>query len=230
MSSENKTGKAPLIATIVVAAVAAAAVVILLVFMNNKAPDEGSPSAPSEIVFSATPELLNECENAASALVSANYEVIRLFVTEGLPVKTVYGKIIDPIDGAYVIESDRYTEYSQIEALVKSIYTDETAEKILKETEVSFGGVTRKLQIYADHNVYGDVFFGLNEQFIIDWKYDTDWSDCYIVTEPKNRDSCELTIYVNGFTAENASDHPESVLKAMMIRTDNGWRLSEFLK
>lgn len=228
--SNNNSSKVPLITTIATVVVAVAAVIILLMVMGNKEPDEGESSVPNEIVFSATPELYTECENAASALVSANYEVIRLFVTEGLPVKKVYGNPVEPIDGAYVVESDKYTEFSQIEKLVKSIYTDEAAEKILNETEVSPASTVWKVQVYADHNINGDVFLGMSTQFLIDLKYKTDWSDCYIVAEPKSQEYCELTIYVDGVTSDTASAHPESVLKSAMTKTSDGWRLNKFLK
>lgn len=229
MSSDKKSGNAPLIATIATAVVAVAAVVILLLVMGKNETGDGS-SVPNEIVFSATPEMYAECETAASALVSANYEVIRLFVTEGLPVKKVYGSTVELIDNAYVVESDKYTGYSQIEALVKSIYTADAAEKILKETVVSAGGLSAAMQIYADHNVHGDVFLGINPQFIADPDYNTDWSDCYIMAQPRGVNNCDLTIYVNGVTAQTAFEHPESVLNTSMTRTSDGWRLDEFLK
>ena len=231
MSSYKKNSIAPLIVTIATVVAAAAAVVILLMVMGkDKDPGEGGSSVPNEIVFSTTPELYAECESAASALVSANYEVLRLFVTEGLPIKKVYGSTAEPIDGAFVTVSDKYTEYSQIEALVKSIYTNEAAEKILKETTVSFGGVTKTLQVYADHNINGDVFLGINTQFFVDKSYTTNWSDCFILAEPHGLTSCDVTVYVNGVTSDNASEHPESVLKVTMIKTDAGWRFNEFLK
>ena len=230
-SYNNNSSKVPLIVTIATVVVAAAAVVILLMVMGgNKEPDEGGSSVPSEIVFSAPEELYAECEKAASELVSANYEVIRLFVTEGLPLKKAYGSIVEPIDGAYITDSDKYTEYAQIEALVKSVYTNEAAEKILKETVVTFGDNTSTIQVYADHDVNGDVFLGMNEQFMIDWKYNTKWSNCYIVAEPKGPDFCDLTIYVNDVTPETASSDPSSVLNVTMTKTSNGWRLNEFLK
>lgn len=230
--SDNKTNSiAPLIVTIATVVVAAAAVVILLMVMGkDEEIDGGSSSAPSEIVFSATPELYAECENAAAALVSANYEVIRLFVTEGLPIKKVYGNPVEPIDGAYVVESDKYTEYSQIETLVKSIYTDEAAEKILNETEVTLVSSTWTVRVYEDHNVNGDVFLGMSKMFVPNIKYNTDWSNCYIVAEPKGQEFCELTIYVNGVTSDTASAHPESILKNTMTKTADGWRLNGFLK
>ena len=223
MSLEEKNSKVPLIVTIATAVVAVAAVVLLLIFKGaDKEPDDSGSSAPSEIVFSATSELYTECETEAAKLVGANYEVIRLFVTEGLPLRKVYGSTDELIDGYYVIDSDKYTEFSQIEALVKSIYTNTAAEKIFKGAD--------GIQIYEDHNVHGDVFFGMNAAFSLDRYYDTDWSNCYIVVEPKSADTCELTVYVNGVTEETASDIPGSVLKIGMVKTSEGWRLDEFLK
>ena len=230
MSSDKKS-IAPLIVTIATVVVAAAAVVILLLVMGKeKDPNAGGSSVPDEIVFSATPELYAECETAASALVSANYEIIRLFVTEGLPIKKVYGSTVEPIDGAYITESDKYTEYSQIEALVKSVYTNEAAEKILNETEVSLGGTSWNVKVYSDHNINGDVFLGMNTQFVVDVNYSTDWSNCFITAEPHGMTSCDVTVYLNGVTSDTASEHPESVLKVPMLKTADGWRFNEFLK
>lgn len=230
MRADNKKNNVPLITTIAVAVVATAAVVILLITMNSgseSVPDSITPSASGFVV---TAEIYGECENAAKELVSANYEVIRLFVTEGLPLKSVYGKDPEPIDGAYEVKSDRYTEYSQIEELVKGIYTDEAAEEILKSTRVSINNAVVAIQPYSDHNVNGAVFLGLNTQFAVDENYKTDWSNCFIMVDPQSEEKCRVTVYVNGISAEDAASHPESVLKVNMNKTADGWRLNDFLK
>lgn len=231
MSSEKHSGSnVPLIVTIATAAVATIAVIILLIVMGQSSGHGGESSQPSESVFTATAEFANECGKEAAELVSANYEVIRLFVTEGLPKKKVYGKEPEPIDGAYVTESDKYTEYSQIEALVKSIYTEDVADEILKRTRVKSGEAVISVQPYSDHNVNGAVFLGMNTQFAVDESYDTDWSNCLIDTEPTSETECKVTVYVNGVTAETAGSHPESVLKVTMIKTADGWRFTKYLK
>ncbi len=223
MRSDNKnSGTAPLIVTIATAAVAVAAVVILLVVMGGR--DSGNNSSSAEVSgFSATSELYDECTNAAKELVSANYEVIRLFVTEGLPPETVYeGKVPEPIEGFYVTRSEKYTEYSQIETLVKQIYTDAAAEKIL----TGANGV----RIYEDRTIHGDTFLGMNADFSPDKDYKTDWSNCVVEVEPLGADKCTVTVYVDGVSPESAEGSPESVLKTEMVKTDGGWRLAEFLK
>lgn len=232
-SDKKNNGAAPLIVTIATAALAAAAVVILLISMGTKreSDNSGSSLSSSSSGFAATSELYSECENAAKELASANYEVIRLFVTEGLPLKSVYGKDPEPIDGVYMTESEKYTEFSQIEALVKEIYTDEAAEKILTATEVvTADGTAKTIRIYEDHNIHGDTFLGMNTEFTPNKDYKTDWSNCFIVAEPLSADKCSITVYVDGVSVENAESFPESVLKTEMIKTDGGWRFTEFLK
>lgn len=232
MRSDNKSNStAPLIVTIATAAVAIAAVVILLVVMGGR--DSGNNSSSLEVSgFSATSELYDECTDAAKVLVSANYEVIRLFVTEGLPLKKFYdNKDPEPIDGFYVTQSQKFTKYSDIEEFVKEIYTDEAAEKILTATEVvTADGVTKKIRIYEDHTIHSDTFLGRSAEFTPDKDYKTDWSNCTIETKPLSADRCNVTVYVNGVSPESAEDSPESVLKMEMIKTDGGWRLAEFLK
>lgn len=226
----DKKNNIPLITTIAVAAVATVAVVILLITMNRDSEPVPDSITPSVSGFVVTAEIYGECESAAKELVSANYEVIRLFVTEGLPLKSVYGKDPEPIEGVYEVKSDRYTEYSQIEALVKGIYTDEAADEILKSTRVSKNDAVVAIQPYSDHNINGAVFLGLNTQFAVDENYKTDWSNCFIMVDPQSEDKCKVTVYVNGISAEDAASHPESVLKVDMTRTADGWRLTEFLK
>lgn len=230
MSSYKKSSNAPLIATIALAAVAIAAVVILLIFMN-KGKDPGGEEITPSSGFTVTAELHSECAEAAQKLVSDNYEVIRLFVTEGLPLKSVYGKAPEAIDGAYEISSDKYTEYSQIETLVKSIYTDEAAESILTKSEIPpQGGAVKKVRIYDDHVIHGAKFFGVIENFSVDDSYKRDWSDCYIVTVPESEDRCAVTVYTDGVSESDAETHLESVLKVTMLKTSSGWRFTSFLK
>ncbi len=230
MRADNKKNNIPLITTIAVVAIATVAVVILLITMNRGPEPVPDSITPSSSGFVVTAEIYGECESAAKELVSANYEVIRLFVTEGLPLKSVYGKDPEPIDGAYEVNSAKYTKYSQIEELVKGIYTDEAADEILKSTRVSKNDAVVAIQPYSDHNINGAIFLGLNTQFAVDENYKTDWSNCFIMVDPQSEDKCKVTVYVNGISAEDAANHPESVLKVDMNKTSNGWRLAKFLK
>lgn len=230
MSSNEKKISVSLIITIAAAVLAAAAVVMLLVTMNKG----GEPSEPDEPVipgFTATQELADECIGAAQKLVGDNYEIIRLFVTEGLPLKKVYGNEAEALGGYYQIDSPKYTEFSQIETVVKSVYGDSEANRILMNLEVNTkDGTPGKLEVYRQCKINGADFFGLNEQFAVEADYDTDWSSCYVEIQPRSETECGITVYLDGVTSETAAQHADSVRKTSMTKTADGWRLTVFLK
>lgn len=216
------------IITIVAAVLAVAAVVILLVTMNAK-PEE--PELPVITGFQVTQELADECTAAAQKLVSDNYSIIRLYVTEGLPLEIIYGSVPEPIDGYYMTDSEKFTDFSQIEELVKSVYASDAAGNILRSVEVrTKDGSMKELEVYKACSAYGDTFLGMNELFSVDKDYTTDWSSCYVEVKPKSETECDVTVYVNGITAEQGSENPESVLGTSMVKTSDGWRLTKLLK
>lgn len=230
MSKYEKKSSVSLIATIAVAVLAVAAVVILLVFKNGDS-EPSEPDAPVITGFEPTAELANECISAAQKLVGDNYEIIRLFVTEGLPLKKVYGNEAEALGGYYQIDSSKYTEFSQIEAVVKSVYSGSEADRILKSLEVNTkDGTAQKLEVYKQCDINGAEFFGLNEQFAVEEDYKTDWSSCYVQVTPKSETECGITVYLDGVTSETAAQHAESVRKTAMVKSADGWRLTGFLK
>lgn len=228
-NSENKSNVS-LIVTIVVAVLAVAAIVILLVSMNKS----GEPSEPDVPVipgFEATKELTDECIAAAQDLVGKNYEIIQLFVTEGLPLLKVYGNEPEAMGGYYQTNSTKYTEVSQIEAVVKSVYTDSEANRIMTSFEVNTpGGTKKKIEIYKQCSVNGAEFFGQSEEFAAQADYKTDWSSCYVEIDPHSETECGITVYLDGVTSETAAAHADSVRKTVMTKTSDGWRLTGFLK
>lgn len=230
-NSEKKGSTASLIVTIAVAVLAIIAIVILLISMNGS----GEPSEPDEPVipgFEATQELADECIAAAQKLVGDNYEIIKLFVTEGLPLLKVYGNEPEAMGGYYQINSPKYTDVSQIETVVKTVYSDSEAHRILTELEVNTpDGTKKKLEVYKQCNVNGAEFFGLNEQFAVEADYKTDWSSCYVQVKPRSETECDITVYLDGVTSETAAQHSDSVRKTAMVKSaDNSWRLTGFLK
>ena len=230
MSSNENKSSVSLIVTIAVAVLAVAAIVILLVSMNAS----GEPSEPEGPVipgFEVTQELADECIAAAQKLVGDNYEIIKLFVTEGLPLKKVYGNEPEAMNGYYQIDSSKYTEISQIENVVKSVYSNGEANRILTELEANTkDGTQKKLEIYRQCKIDGVEFLGLNEEFAVEADYKTDWSSCYVEVDPHSETECEITVYLDGVTSETAAEHSNSVRKTAMVKTGSDWRLTEFLK
>lgn len=226
--AKNSSSNLSLIITIAAAALAVVAIVILLVFMNK---DKTKPNDMVIPGFQATQELADECFGAAQKLVGDNYEVLRLYVTEGLPLKKVYGNEPEAMDGYYQTDSAKYTDLAQIETLVKSVYSESEAEKILRRFTVnSADGSSKELEVYKSCTAYGETFLGVNEQFIVDYDYKTDWSNCYVSVKPLSETECEVTVYPDGVTSETAAQHAESVRTTAMAKTADGWRLTKFLK
>lgn len=224
----KKNGNLSMIITIVAAALAVVAIVLLLIFMNKDGEEPSEPVIPG---FQVTEEFGNECIAAAQKLVGDNYEIIRLYVTEGLPLKKVYGNVPEPLDGYYQTDSTKYTEFAQIETLVKSVYTPDEAAKILGDLEVNaVDGSAKPMEVYKSCTAYGETFLGVNEQFIVDYDYKADWSSCFVEVKPLSETECNVTVYLDGVTSDTAAEHADSVRSLLMLKTENGWRLAKFLK
>ncbi len=134
------------VATILVAAAAIAAIIVLVII--NKKSETESKTLPdgTTVSYDATTELYDECGEEARRLMADNYKMIRLFITEGLPhLDEPYGN--RPDDGFYTVDSEDYKTYEQLESFVKSVYTEQEAERILtkmpSDPAVTYGGVKR---------------------------------------------------------------------------------------
>lgn len=226
MSNDNKQ-KSPA-ATIVTALVAVAAIAAVAagIIMMNKS-DE--PDVPESTV-SISEALVDECSKAANELIQKNYTVLKLYVIEGLPFKTVYGNKSE--DGYYTVDDANYTSFSQIEELVKSVYVAEEAERVLTRFPVKTESGTKDVQVYKQHKdpVDGSDCLGIIEGFTPDKEYTRDWSKCKITISPKSDTECELTVIADGYTEEEAKSHPESVLTTKMVKQDGKWLMSAMLK
>ena len=230
MSEKNtKQSKVPLIATIVVTVLALAAVVALILILNK--PAENKP-APSSEVFRPTAELEQECEYAAHDLVKESYEIIRLFVTEGLPhLDEPYGNA--PEDKIFTVNTEKsrgYKSYEDIENKVKSVYTSEAAEKVMKLD------VYKKRTILVDNpsaeenapRYIEKTVLGINADFKADETRGKLWENCALSVLPTSETECEITIYL-GDSSDISAVPEDKILRTKMTKTDAGWRLTEFV-
>ncbi len=226
MSNDNKQKSlAATIATALVALAAIAAVAAGIIMINKNDEPDVSDSTPS-----ISDELVDECGKAANELVQNNYTVLKLYVIEGLPYKTVYGNSSE--DGYYTVDDANYKDFSQIEELVKSTYTAEEAERILTRFPVTMETGAKDVQVYKQHKdpVDGSECLGIIEGFTPDKEYSRDWSKCRVTISPKSETECELTVIADGYTEEEAKSHPESVLTTKMVKQDGKWLMSALLK
>lgn len=244
-----------MISTIVVAVLAIALAVTAVIMLSNNKNNTTSQTSQSGTVtsngFVPTDELIEECTYAAHDLVADSYSIVRLFVTEGLPhYDEPYGNL--PEDGIYTVNSTEYNSLEDIENLVRSVYVNAEAERIL--TNIDGNG----LAVYKNREVLVDAVYdesadagetaegtgesrpayvteqvlGIDASFTPDTSYDKDWSSCSIAVVPKSETECELTIYLDGIgaTGETGTAEAESgdVLETAMVKIDGEWRLSVF--
>ena len=252
MSTKKNSNNIPLIATIVVA-VAAIVLAVAAMIMMNKAPasdNENSGTASqqhSRDTSYITPEYQQECEYAAHDLLNSSHEILRLFVTEGLYHEDEpYGNL--PEDGYYTVNSTDYNSLEQIEELVRSVYAEDAAEQILKNSD------GKGLKVYANREQlvrveqpestaettaqatqesganYEKVYkLGISSDFVPDES--KSWSSCAITIDYLEEGRCGLTVYLDGVDSSNGvtDENRDSVLEMTMVKLDDGWRLAEFV-
>lgn len=229
--NKKKSNNGPLIATIIVALAAIAAIVVLVLVMNGSGSEEQSTLPDgTEISFQATQELIDECRDNAHDLVANNYEVIKLYITQGLPhFDEPYGN--EPEDGVYTVNSDKYKTMDDIESLLKSIYVDDTVKTIIDmgvyRSRLMKDGVP---YMGTDSNAAGvEKVLGINSEFTANNGYDKDWTSCFVEVYPISETECHLAVYVNGANPESESVDPNSIIESTMIKTDDKWKLTEML-
>lgn len=217
---------ASIVITAVIAVAAIAAVVVLIITLTGKKDGETSVQTST----APTAELLDECGKAAQKLVQDNYTVIKLFVTEGLAYKTVYGNPAE--DGYYSVDDAVYKHYSQIEELVNGVYVAEEAERILTRFPVKTEGGTKELQVYNEHKDPSttEMCLGISEDFKPDVEYAKDWSQCMISVHPESETTCTLKVILDGYTEQEALSHPESFIITTMVKQNGEWRLQSMMK
>lgn len=252
--SENKpkytqnTTNVSLIATIIVAVLAIVLAVVAIITMRNSSDTPATSSVVSNTDFRPTQELVDECTYAAHDLVADSYSIIRLFVSEGLPhYDEPYGN--KPEDGLYTVNSTEYTSLEDIENLVRRVYTNAEAERILGMKvyqnrkilvdivyDDSTAESTSEAETAEPRPLYEEkTVLGISEEFTPNESYNKGWDSCSIAVLPKSETECELTIYLGGIatsetgSAETAEADPDSVLETAMVKIDGEWKLAAFV-
>ena len=255
MSSKKKQNLAPLIATVIIAGLACAAAVVAAVMLLGKdGKDESQPEQVSSKDTSyLTDEYLEETRLAAHDLMESSHEILRLFVTEGLHYnQEPYGNT--PEDGYYTVNNTDY-DLEKIQDLVYSVYSEDAAEKIL--TNIDGNGlvvysnrkILRKVETTAaesaaeDSSENGDTIkyetvevLGISEKFTPDPT--KGWVSCSFTREYVEEGRCTLEVGVYderletaiGTSEGTAEDRqPDASYTVDMVKTDDGWRLDEFV-
>lgn len=226
---QNKS-RAPLIATIIVAVLAAAAVVVLIFVLNMpEQTEDPSDLENGDSGFTVTAELERECSYAVHDLISQSYEVMRLFVFDGLSYESEpYDNETE--DGLYTVsvgDNSKYTSLEDIEELVRSVYTSDAADKVLHNIDGNGLAVyqTRK-PAYSDEEV-----LGISADFKPDNSRKALWANCNYLIFPTSEERCEITVYLGGVeNKEELSAVDESMIAELeMVKTEDGWRFSEFV-
>ena len=251
--SSNNSSRTTIIATIIVAVAAVVLAIVAVMTLNKDSGNTGStPSASADPAFKPTDELIEECQYAAHDLVKNNYEIVRLFVTEGLPrYDEPYGNL--PDDGIYTVNSTDYSSLAEIEALVNSTFVNSEAERILTNIDGNGMAVYKNRQIYVDlpedtaetstaaaetsetasrPHYTTETVLGINANFKPDTDYNKDWSSCSIAVLPLSETECRLTVYLGGLgesSEGSESVDPENVLETQMVKINGEWKLSVFV-
>ena len=212
MAKKKKQQNIPAIIITVFAALLAAAAVIFLVITLTGREDAGDqpPVITEDPGFVPDPDLVREIEQAAYDLLPENYRVYQ-YLTLGMSVKEEpYGNL--PEDGFYTCVNEEFPTFESFCDYVRSIYTAETAEKLLTDP---FG----KGAVYGDDN--GEL--GLSVDFEAAAEPGLSWADVSFVCVPVSETVCDITV-----TLKDADG--KDVNREVRMQLDNGnWRLAELI-
>lgn len=228
-SKQNNSSSGALIATIIVAVAAVAAIVALIVIMMNDNAG-ASPNGSQVENFSVTQEQIDECLTSAHDLVASNYEVIKLYITEGLPhLDEPYGN--KPEDGIYTVDSDKYKTPEDMQNLLKSIYTEQAADEIwargVFKTRYMKDGLA---YMGADSDAAGvEKILGISADFVPKTDYSVDWSSSPLEVKPTAENKCTVLIYVNGASPTDSEVSEDNILTVVMAKENGSWRLTELV-
>ncbi len=246
MSEEyyQKKSKAPLVITIVVAVLAVLAVAALIFVLKQK-PEEDTNTPDSDNGFTVTHEFQLECQYAAHDLLQQSFDVMNLFVFEGLShIDEPYGN--EPEDGLYTVyvdDSSKYKTYEDVENLVKSVYTDEAAEKVLHNIDGNGFEVYQKRNVLVNAEYDSEAesgesrpmyveeqVLGINAEFVPDTSRREFWANTSIMVTPTSETNCDLKVYLGGVEEDTdlSTVSEDMIVDMEMVKTADGWRLTEF--
>lgn len=256
MSTKKNQNNTSLIATIVIAALACAAAIIAVVMLNlpgsgNNGGQAQNSGAHNNNAAYLTQEYRDEVGLAAHDLLDDSHEILRLFVTEGLHHNDEpYGNL--PEDGYYTVNNTDY-DLEKIEALVRSVYVEDEATRVLHN--IDGNGLTvyanRRIQQRAETTAAPEGSTAETDDTI---KYETvevlgissdftadpakSWISCSITIDYVEEGKCDLTVglfddkleTVIGTTeASQSQREPDATVTIGMVKTDDGWRLENFV-
>lgn len=227
-SKQSNSSISALVATIIVAIAAVAAIVVLIVIMNDNS--ETLPNGSRIERFSPTQEQVDECLTSAHDLVASNYEVIKLYITEGLPhLDEPYGNA--PEDGIYTVDSEKYKTPEDMQNLLRSIYTEQAADEIwargVFKTRYMKDGLA---YTGTDSNAPGiEKILGISADFAPNENYSVNWSSSPLEVKPTAEDKCTVLIYVNGASPTDSEISESNILTVEMAKENGSWRLTELV-
>lgn len=210
---KNSTNIPSLIITIIAAILAIGAVVFLVVTMKS---GDKEPEIPDIVVnttpaFQATQELVDQTQQAAYDLLPENYKVYQ-YLTRGMTHgEEPYGNI--PEDGFYTCISDDFKSFDDFSEYVRSVYTEETAEKLLKDP-------------FGNGPVYGvddTGALGLSAEFTPDPDSGLSWANVNFLCTPVSDTECDVDVTLQD------SDGKDVVKKVKMVLQNGEWKLSEMI-
>lgn len=173
---------------------------------------EEAPEQPGDSASAVDEAATEEMKDAAIQLIANNYEVLKLYYTKGLDhIDEPYGNV--PEDNYLDVDSDKYTKISQLNELVNSTYTADTA-KTVKKNPLGYGAIYKK----RDSGKLG-IIYGFTPM-----SYDISWDNPVFKISGVQEDSCTLKVTVHSKTTSE-----EIELEGQMIKTEDGWRLESVI-
>ena len=75
------------------------------------------------------------------------------------------------------------------------------------------------------------VVLGINANFKADTTREKLWESCALAVLPTSETGCDITIYLDGAgdSSDISSVSEDKILRTKMVKTDAGWRLTEFV-
>lgn len=211
MAKKKKQQNIPaIIITVIAALLAVAAVIFLIITMSENNNEEPQPPITEETGFVPDTDLMAEMEQAAYDLLPENYKVFQ-YLTKGMTYKEEpYGN--KPEDGFYTCVNENFPTFDAFCEYVRSIYTAETAEKLLTNP---FG----KGAVYGDDN--GEL--GLSADFEPSEEPGLLWGDVSFVCVPVSETVCDITVTLKD---KDGND----VKKEVRMQLESGsWKLSDMI-
>lgn len=203
-----------LIITILAVLLAVGAIVFLVHTMRsdeNEDPRGSESTEATTAAFQATQELVDATQQAAYDLLPKNYRVHQ-FLTRGMThEEEPYGNL--PEDGFYTCVSDEFKTFDDFSDFVKSIYTEDTAEKLLTDP---FG----KGAVYGVDDTGG---LGLSSDFVPDEGESLSWTDVHFLCTPVSDTECNVVVTLKDAAGSDVDK------EVTLLLEDGQWKLSELV-